>query len=155
MRPREYFPRCITYEYRRIVYEGNAVPAEPHAIELTIAAARAAADKLGEGIVALDVADRLALTDVFLIVSGQTERQVHAIVDAVDEAMRNAGSKIVRREGTQELRWVLLDYGDVIVHVQHVEDRDFYGLDRLWKDCPEIDLPADVVAAPASGEGSA
>lgn len=130
------------------------MPAESHAIELTIAAARAAADKMGEGIVALDVADRLALTDVFLIVSGETERQVHAIVDAVDEAMRTAGSKPLRREGTQELRWVLLDYGEIIVHVQHVEDRDFYGLDRLWKDCAEIELPADITGAPA-GEGSA
>lgn len=130
------------------------MPAQSHSIELTIAAARAAADKMGMGIVALDVAERLALADVFLIVSGETERQVHAIVDAVDEAMRNAGAKIIRREGTQELRWVLLDYGDLIVHVQHVEDRDFYGLDRLWKDCEEIELPASVTGAPAE-EGSA
>lgn len=123
------------------------MPADPHAIELTIAAARAAADKLGEDIIALDVADRLALTDVFLIVSGQTERQVHAIVDAVDDAMRAAGTKVLRREGLQELRWVLMDYGDVMVHVQHVEDRDFYRLDQLWKDCEQIALPADLVSA--------
>lgn len=129
------------------------MPAEHHAIELAITAARAAADKMGEGIVALDVADRLALTDVFLIVSGQTERQVQAIMDAVDEAMRSAGSKAIRREGTQELRWVLLDYGDIIVHVQHVEDRDFYGLDRLWRDCTEIELPEEL-NVPVNGQGS-
>lgn len=121
------------------------MPAEEHAKDLAVTAARAAASKLGKGIVALDVADRLALTDVFVIVSAETERQVHAIVDAVDEAMREAGSKILRREGFEELRWVLLDYGDIIVHVQHAEDRDFYGLDRLWKDCEEVDLPADVL----------
>lgn len=121
------------------------MPAEEHAKDLAVTAARAAASKLGKGIVALDVADRLALTDVFVIVSAETERQVHAIVDAVDEAMREAGSKILRREGFEELRWVLLDYGDIIVHVQHAEDRDFYGLDRLWKDCEEVALPADVL----------
>lgn len=126
--------------------------AEEHAIELTFAAARAAGSKLGKGIVALDVAERLALTDVFLIVSADTERQVSGIVEAVDEAMRHAGSKIVRREGLQELRWVLLDYGDVIVHIQHVEERDFYGLERLWKDCPEIELPADVFDVPAGND---
>ena len=131
------------------------MPAAQHSIDLTIAAARAAAAKMGEGIVALDVADRLALTDVFLIVSGHSERQVDAITEAVDEAMRRAGSKILRREGTQELRWVLLDYGDIIVHVQHVEDRDFYGLDRLWKDCAEIELPADITNNPEAMEGSA
>lgn len=120
------------------------MPAEQHSIDLTIAAARAAADKMGESIVALDVSQRLALTDVFLIITGQTERQVGAIYDAVDDAMRGAGSKILRREGTQELRWVLLDYGDVIVHIQHAEDREFYGLDRLWKDCEQIALPADL-----------
>lgn len=136
------------------------MPAEEHARDLAITAARAAASKFGQGIVALDVADRLALTDVFLIVTGETERQVDAIVDAIDEAMREAGSKIIRREGTQELRWVLLDYGDIIVHVQHAEDRDFYGLDRLWKDCEEIELPADltdptVTDSVSNGEGFA
>lgn len=130
------------------------MPAEPHAIDLTIKAARAAADKQGEGIVALDVAERLALTDVFLIVSGESERQVGAIVDAVEEAMRDAETQRLRREGTQELRWVLLDYGDIIVHVQHVEDREFYGLDRLWKDCPVIELPEDIVTVGADEEGA-
>lgn len=128
------------------------MPAEQHSIDLTIAAARAAADKLGESIVALDVSERLALTDVFLIVTGETERQVGAIYNAVDEAMRDAGRKIIRREGTQELRWVLLDYGDVIVHIQHAEDREFYGLDRLWKDCEEIPLPEDLYGTASEDE---
>ncbi|HLS00884.1 MAG TPA: ribosome silencing factor, partial [Beutenbergiaceae bacterium] len=87
-------------------------------------------------------------------VSGESERQVGAIVDAVEEAMRDAETQRLRREGTQELRWVLLDYGDIIVHVQHVEDREFYGLDRLWKDCPEIELPEDIVTVGADEEGS-
>lgn len=130
------------------------MPAEPRAIELTMKAAQAAADKHGEEIIALDVAERLALTDVFLIVSGESERQVGAIVDAVEEAMREANADPLRREGTQELRWVLLDYGDIVVHVQHVEDREFYGLDRLWKDCPEISLPAAVLQVGTDEEGS-
>ena len=116
------------------------MPADERAIELAIIAAKAAANKLGEDIIALDVADRLALTDAFLIVSGVTERQVHAIVDEVEEQLRLAGAKAIRREGLSEGRWVLLDFGDIIVHVQHVEDRDFYGLEKLWSDCPQIEL---------------
>lgn len=128
------------------------MPADERAIDLTITAAHAASDKLGQNIVALDVADRLALTDTFLIVSGESERQVQAIVDGVEEAMLTAGTKAIRREGLAELRWVLLDYGDIIVHVQHAEDREFYGLDRLWKDCPIIGLPADPRAEAALGD---
>jgi ribosome-associated protein len=81
------------------------------------------------------------LTDVFLIASGTNERQVSAIVDAVEEALHRVGAKPIRREGKGEGRWVLLDFGDIVVHVQHAEDRVYYALERLWKDCPAIELP--------------
>ena len=90
------------------------------------------------------VSERLILTDVFLIASGTNERQVSAIVDAVEEAMHAAGQGSVRREGVSTARWVLLDYGEIVVHVQHAEDRVFYALERLWRDCPVIELPADI-----------
>jgi ribosome-associated protein len=116
------------------------VPATDRAIELARVAARAAEDKLATSIVGIDVSEQLALTDVFLIVSASNERQVGAIVDEVEDKMRQAGAKPVRREGERDGRWVLLDFSDLVVHVQHDEERDFYELERLWKDCPEIDL---------------
>ncbi|SDT19689.1 ribosome silencing factor [Microlunatus soli] len=114
--------------------------ATERAIELAKAAAAAASDKLGANIVAYDVSDQLAITDVFLVVSATNERQVGAIVDGIEERLRDLDAKPVRREGDRELRWVLLDYLDVVVHVQHVEERTFYALERIWHDCPEIDL---------------
>ncbi|WP_418276466.1 ribosome silencing factor [Isoptericola jiangsuensis] len=117
--------------------------ATSRATELAVVAARAAASRKAQEIIALDVSEHLVLTDVFLIVSGTNERQVVAVVDAVEEAMIAAGAKPLRREGRTEARWVLLDFGDVVVHVQHAEDRVYYALERLWKDCPTIDLPAD------------
>ena len=105
-------------------------------------AARAAADKLGQHIVAFDVSEQLAITDAFLLASAGNERQVHAIVDRVEEKLREIGVKPIRREGHREGQWVLLDYGDIVVHVQHDEERAFYELERLWKDCPALDLGA-------------
>ena len=104
-------------------------------------AAEAAADKLATDIVLIDVSERLAITDVFVIVTGSNERQVEAIVDAVEERLRHdgmGGVKPLRREGRRDGRWVLLDYSDIVVHVQHAEERVFYGLERLWRDCPII-----------------
>ena len=118
-------------------------------------AARAAADKLAEDIIALDVSERLALTDVFLIASAPTERQVNAIVDGIEEELLKQDLRPVRREGRSEGRWVLLDYADIVVHVQHSEDRVFYALERLWKDCPVVDLELGTDApakAPAAEE---
>ncbi|HUX71272.1 MAG TPA: ribosome silencing factor [Cellulomonadaceae bacterium] len=126
--------------------------ATDRAIELAIAAARAASDRKAEEIIALDVSEQLVLTDVFLIASGTNERQVGAIVDAVEEALYKLGSKPLRREGKSQGRWVLLDFGDIVVHVQHSEDRVFYALERLWKDCPVIVLPDDVHGRPG-GDG--
>ncbi|QCV95314.1 ribosome silencing factor [Acidipropionibacterium acidipropionici] len=118
--------------------------ATEHATELSRIAARAAAGKSGTDIVALDVSEKLAITDIFLVISAVNERQVSAVVDAVDEALIKAGTKRTRREGEQENRWVLLDYLDLVVHVQHVEARELYSLERLWGDCPRIalELPA-------------
>ena len=87
---------------------------------------------------------QLVLTDVFLIASGTNERQVSSIVDAIERALHLLGAKPLRREGNRTARWVLLDFGDIVVHVQHAEDRVYYALERLWKDCPVIELPADV-----------
>jgi ribosome-associated protein len=112
--------------------------ATDNALTLARVAAQAAADKLAKDILLVDVSDRLAITDVFVIVTGANERQVGAIVDSVEEKMRAAGTKPPRREGERDGRWVLLDFLDVIVHVQHSEERVFYALDRLWKDCPTI-----------------
>ena len=122
------------------------MPATEHAAALTVAAARAAADKKAAHLTAIDVSERLGLTDVFLLASGSNDRHVHAIVDAVDEAMQSAGAKRRTREGFADAHWVLVDYGDVVVHVLQNEDREFYSLERLWKDCPLIELPEDLTA---------
>lgn len=114
--------------------------ATDHAVELVVAGARAASDKKGEQIIAFDVSEQLAITDAFLLVSASNERQVGAIVDAVEDALREVGSKPIRREGQRDGRWVLLDYGEIVVHVQHEEERSFYALERLWSDCPLIPL---------------
>jgi ribosome-associated protein len=114
------------------------VPASERALELAAAAAQAAADKKAEQIVLLDVSEQLVITDAFLIASAPNERQVASIVDAIEDRLRELGAKPVRREGAREGRWVLLDFVDIVVHVQHSEERTFYALERLWKDCPVI-----------------
>lgn len=114
--------------------------ATPEAVDLARAAARAAADRKAEEIIGIDVSERLALTDVFVVISAANDRQVRAVVDAVDEAMLRAGAKRRLREGLEEAHWVLVDYGDVVIHVQQTEDREFYALERLWGDCPRVDL---------------
>ncbi|NYF97092.1 ribosome silencing factor [Janibacter cremeus] len=115
--------------------------ATQEAIDLAKIAARAAHDKLATSITGLDVSGQMPLTDIFLIVSADNERQVQSIVDAVEDDMREqAESKPLRREGNGPGRWVLLDFGDIIVHAQHDEERDFYDLERLWRDCPHLDL---------------
>ena len=119
------------------------MPASERAIELARAAAVAAADKLADDVVAVDVSDQLVITDAFVLASGSSDRQVRAIVDAVEERLRELDAKPARREGEREGRWVLLDYVDIIVHVQHSEERVFYALERLWRDCPSIELPAE------------
>jgi ribosome-associated protein len=116
------------------------VPATDRSLELAKVAAKAADDKLATTIVGIDVSEQLALTDVFVIVSASSDRQVNSLVDEVEDQLRLKGAKPIRREGERDGRWVLLDFGDIVVHVQHDEEREFYELERLWKDCPEIDL---------------
>lgn len=129
--------------------------ATQEAIDLTITAARAAADIKATSIVAMDVSERLAITDVFLVVSGSTERQVRSIMDSVEESLYKAGVKRLRREGTEgEAHWILLDYGIVMVHIQQDEDREYYALEKLWGDCPQIELPEDIQAADVAEESS-
>jgi len=113
-------------------------------VELATIIAEAAADKLAEDIVALDVSDHLVITDVFVVCSASNDRQVKAIVDAVEARLDEMDIDPVRREGQREGRWVLLDYIDVVVHVQHDEERTYYALERLWRDCPSIPLPEEV-----------
>ncbi len=125
--------------------------ATDHAVSLVHTAARAASDKLAQHIMAFDVSDQLVITDAFVLASATNDRQVKAIVDEIEEKLRDMGEKPIRREGERDGRWVLIDYGDVVVHVQHEEERQFYALERLWRDCPLIDLPADVSAGSAGG----
>ena len=106
--------------------------------ELVQIAAAAAESKGAEDLLAFDVSEPLPLVDVFLLATGSSERNVAAIADAVEEAMLEQGVKRLRREGRQESRWVLLDFGDLVVHVFHEQERVFYGLERLWKDCPVL-----------------
>ncbi|MBM6404666.1 ribosome silencing factor [Phycicoccus sp. CSK15P-2] len=116
--------------------------ASDRSLELARAAAGAAADKLATTISGIDVSDQLALTDVFVIVSAESERQVGSIVDEIEDTLRGLGAKPVRREGQREGRWVLIDFADIVVHVQHDDEREYYELERLWKDCPSLDLGA-------------
>lgn len=104
--------------------------------EVAEAAAAAAESKSATDIVIIDVQSRLSLTDYFVIATAQNLRQVKAVTDAVEEQLRNMGLSVSRREGTSEGHWVLLDYVDVVVHVQDSEARDYYDLPRLWRDCP-------------------
>jgi ribosome-associated protein len=119
------------------------VTASERAVTLARAAADAALDKLATDVLIIDVSERLVITDCFLLASAPSERQVAAIVDEIEERLRGLGAKPARREGVADGRWVLLDYLDVVLHVQHQEERIYYALERLWKDCPVIALAAD------------
>jgi len=130
------------------------VTATDRAIELVRTAAEAASDKLAENIIAFDVSDQLVITDAFLLCSAPNDRQVRSIVDEVEDRLRGAGAKPVRREGERDGRWVLLDYVEIVVHVQHEEERSFYALERLWRDCPLIELPATVTSGRDGSPGA-
>lgn len=125
--------------------------ATDRALEMTRVASLAAADKKAQNIVAFDVSEQLVITDAFLLCSATNDRQVRAIVDEIEDRLREIGAKPLRREGERDGRWVLLDYADIVIHVQHEEERSFYALERLWRDCPVIDLP-ETVSAPGRGE---
>jgi ribosome-associated protein len=114
--------------------------ATENALRLLHIAAAAADEKGGEDLVALDISEPLPLVDIFLLVTGRNERNVIAISNEIEDKMIEAGVKTIRREGRAEGRWILLDFGDLVVHVFHEEERMYYGLERLWKDCPTIPL---------------
>jgi ribosome-associated protein len=125
------------------------VTASTHSIEIAQLAAQAADSKQAEDIVGLDVSGPLPLADVFLLASGRNERNVTAIADEVIDRLAEAGTKVLRREGLSEGRWALLDFGDLVVHVFHEEDRLYYSLERLWKDCPVVPLGLPAGEEPA------
>jgi len=112
-------------------------------LELTKIAAAALADKLGTEIVAIDLSEQLVLNQVFLLVTGNNEPQLQSLSDEVQRKLAEAGEKPARKEGSSS--WILLDYTDLVVHIQSVELRNYYMLDRLWNDCTKIDLNMDVV----------
>jgi ribosome-associated protein len=122
------------------------VPATDRAIELVHVAAEAASDKLADHIIAFDVSEQLAITDAFLVCSADNDRQVRAIVDEVEERLLAIEAKPARREGHRQGRWVLLDYIDIVIHIQQEEERMFYALERIWRDCPVITLPESVTS---------
>lgn len=121
--------------------------ASEETLEWARIAAQASAELKATTIAAIDVSERLVLTEVFLVVSGSSDRQVRSLVDAIDEALLKAGVRRKRREGFDEGHWVLVDYGDLVVHVQQDEDREFYALERLWADCPSIGLSVEAPRA--------
>ncbi len=118
--------------------------ATERAVELVVIAAEAASDKLAQNIIAFDVSDQLVITDAFVLCSAPNDRQVKSIVDEIEDRLRVVGAKPIRREGERDGRWVLIDYGEIVVHVQHEEERAYYSLERIWRDCPAIPLPDSV-----------
>jgi len=124
------------------------VTASKEALSIVQIAAQAASDKVAENLVALDVTNPMPLTDIFLIASGRNERQVMAISDGIEQKLLENGVKLLRREGKTSGRWILLDFGYVICHVMHEEERMYYSLERIWSDCPVVHL--DVVSAESS-----
>ncbi|CAB4727242.1 MAG: ribosome silencing factor [Actinobacteria bacterium] len=114
-------------------------------LEITQAAARAVIEKIGTDLVAIDLSDQLVLSEVFLIATGQNVAQVDSIADEVERQLLAMGEKAARREKGAE--WILLDYSDLVVHVQSTDLRKYYMLDRLWNDCPMIELDAVKEAA--------
>ena len=124
--------------------EGNGKHASSR--DLAVAAARAAADKQGERVAVLDVRELIVITDYFVITSGGSQRQVRTLVEEIEKAMRGLDHRPIRREGVEDWRWVLLDYFDIVVHVFAEEEREYYDLERLWRDAPTLEWE-DVGAA--------
>jgi ribosome-associated protein len=119
------------------------VTASTRSIQITQIAAEAADSKQASDLVALDVSGPLPLADIFFLASGRNERNVVAIAEEIIDRLNEQGVKILRREGLSEGRWALLDFGDLVVHVFHEEDRMYYSLERLWKDCPVVPITVE------------
>jgi len=117
-------------------YEG--ADSLPSTLELALTAAAAASDKQARDVVVLDVSEPLVICDYFVICSGSNDRQVRAIAEEVERACKDHGARPLRREGEREAHWILLDFVDVVVHVFHQEEREYYDLERLWRDAPVV-----------------
>lgn len=114
---------------------------KPETIELTKRAVLAAEEKLAKDVVALDLSNQGILADVFLIVTGANDPQLEAISTEIQRQLQQSGEKPIHREGTGgSSQWILLDYGDLIVHIQHPEIRAYYALEKLWSDCPKLEV---------------
>jgi len=119
--------------------------------DIALAAAVAAEEKKATDVVVLDVAETLVITAYFVVATGANDRQVRAIAEEVETALREgAGLKPIGREGEREGKWVLLDFGDVVVHVFQPEEREFYRLEKLWSDVPRVEIPASPASADAA-----
>lgn len=129
--------------------------ATEHARAMAVVSANAAREKLATEVLALDVSEQLSITDIFVLATANNERQVKAISDEIERQLIGIGERPVRREGEQESRWILLDYIDVVIHVQHSDERHFYALDRLWKDCPTVPLPVEPLPVQSSPDQGA
>ena len=114
--------------------------------------ARAADSMQGFDIVALDVSNPMPIVDAFVIITGRNERNVQAIAREIEDKISEAGGKTIRREGRAEGRWILLDFGDVVAHIFHEEERMYYGLERLWRDCPEIPFTIEAAASASAAD---
>ena len=122
---------------------GDGLPASR---AVAVAAARAASDKQAEDIVVLDVSDVIVITDYFVLCTASSSRQVKTVIEAVENQVRTLGVRPVRREGEADAGWWLLDYVDVVVHVFGTEEREYYDLERLWRDAPVVDWESDAEA---------
>ena len=114
------------------------MPLPTSSLDLALTAASAASSKQARDVLVLDVSEPLVISDYFVICSGSNERQVRAITEEVERACHLAGTRPLRREGEREARWVLLDYVDFVVHVFHEAEREYYDLERLWRDAPVV-----------------
>ena len=122
-------------------------PSEPDSRAVAVAAARAASDKQASRIVVLDVREVIVITDYFVICTASSARQIRTVIDEIERVTREMGLKPMRREGESEAGWWLLDYFDVVVHVFSEEDREYYDLERLWRDAPEVVWDASEAAS--------
>lgn len=114
-------------------------------ISLTKRAVAAAEEKLAKDIVALDLSNQGILADVFLIITGANDPQLEAISDEIQRELQNVGERPIRREGMGgSSQWILLDYGDLVIHIQHPEVRSYYALERLWGDCPKLNVQVGI-----------
>lgn len=131
------------------------MPAHEESVALAVAAARAADDKKARDLAILEVADILAVVDLFLLATTGSDRQLKAVADEIERVLREEHErKPARREGTPASGWVLLDYGDIVCHLFSTEQRDFYSLERLWADVPRRDVATGEQVAPAQGFGA-